>query len=84
MQERYSYFYEILGILIVFFVPKTLPLYIGLVCISFNSYGAFLFNFDANFEVLAGINIVIYLAYIYVINREFNNCSLRKGPTHAQ
>ena len=45
MHERYGYLYEILAVVLAVLIPKTIPLCIGLVCISLSTYGVYLFAY---------------------------------------
>ena len=72
MHERYGYVYEILAIILALLVPKMIPICIGLVCISLNTYGCFLFSIDINLMLLATINTLIYEVSIYLLEKEMN------------
>ena len=72
MHERYGYVYEILAIILALLVPKMIPICIGLVCISLNTYGCFLFSIDINLMLLATINTLIYVVSIYLLEKEMN------------
>lgn len=84
MHERYSYLYEILAIVIAVLVPKTLPLCFGLICLSLNTYGAFLFHFDANFPLLTCVNLIFYFAYFFIFNAEFNEVTPSRRHAHER
>ena len=60
MHDRYGYAYEILAWILVFLVPKTLSLCVGLQMLSMQTYSVFLFNGKINLPVLGYVNIVIY------------------------
>ena len=70
MHERYGFCYEILAIAIAFVSTKTIPLAIGLTCISLTTYGSYLFNNTTNEWFLAVINMVIYVAYMIILNKK--------------
>ena len=70
MHERYGYSYEVLAIILVFIIPKTLPLCLGLIAISLNTYSSFLFGASANYLLLACLNCGIYLSYILIASKE--------------
>ena len=70
MHERYSYLYEILAIMLVFVAPKTIPLCLGLIAISLNTYGAYLFGVSTNMQVVACFNVAVYTCYFCIINQE--------------
>ena len=70
MHERYGFLYEILAIVTVFLIPKTLPLLISLLCLSLITYGSnLLYNIDVN-SVMGTANFAIYLAYLFLFFRE--------------
>ena len=75
MHERYGYVYEILAILLVFMIPKTLPLCLGLHIISLNTYGYYLYGTPVNYQVLTFLNFGIYLFYIMTVNKELTKLS---------
>ncbi len=73
MHERYGFCYEILAIAIAFVSTKTIPLAIGLTCISLTTYGSYLFNNTTNEWFLAVINMVIYVSYMIILNKKLVN-----------
>ena len=70
MHERYGYAYEILAWILVFLVPKTAPLCIGLQLLSMQTYSQFLFQTEINLTALGYANIAIYFLYLYILLRE--------------
>lgn len=70
MHERYGYAYEILAWILVFLVPKTLPLCIGLQLLSMQTYSYFLFGTEINLPALGYANIAIYFLYLFILLRE--------------
>ena len=70
MHERYGYLYEILGIILAILIPRTLPLCAGLIVISLNTYGAYLFNASVNWTFITCLNAIIFCLYIYCLNKE--------------
>lgn len=63
MHERYGFVYEILAIIVIFLLPKTI---VGLCCligISMITYGNFLFDQQYNLLLLSAVNIAVYLIY---------------------
>ena len=70
MHERYGYAYEILAWILVFLVPKTLPLCIGLQLLSMQTYSSFLFGTEINLTALGYANIAIYFLYLFILLRE--------------
>lgn len=70
MHDRYGYAYEILAWILVFLVPKTLPLCVGLQLLSMQTYSVFLFNGKINLPVLGYVNIVIYFLYLFILLKE--------------
>lgn len=71
MHERYGYLYEVLAIILAILIPKTIPLCAGLLAISINTYGIFLFGSSGNWSFLACANLFFYCAYIYSLKEEF-------------
>lgn len=78
MHERYGYIYEILAIIIVITVPKTLPLCCGLIGISLSTYGIYLFQTMVNFRTLTWYNLIIYICYLYILGNEMKNTKLKQ------
>lgn len=70
MHERYGYVYEILAWILVFLVPKTLPLCIGLQLLSVRTYSSFLFQTGINLAALGYANIAIYVIYLWILLKE--------------
>lgn len=70
MHERYGYSYEILAIIIAFYNLKTIPLAIGLSCLSLTTYGVYLFHNTTNEWFLSVINLVLYVSYMIILNKE--------------
>jgi len=73
MHERYGYCYEILAIMIAFMVTKTIPLAVALTCISLTTYGGYLFNNTVNEWTMAVINLIVYISYMIILNKELVN-----------
>ena len=71
MHERYGYLYEVLAIILSILIPKTIPLCAGLLAISMNTYGIYLFGVSENWSFLACANLFFYCAYIYSLKEEF-------------
>ena len=70
MHERYGYLYEILAIMLAILIPKAIPLCIGLIFISLNTYGHYLFSIDINIMTLAFVNTMIYCLSVYLLDKE--------------
>ena len=70
MHERYGFLYEILAIVLAVMIPKMTLLSIALICISMNTYGAYLFGSSENLLTLTWLNIVIYVASIFLLGKE--------------
>ncbi|MDE6204289.1 MAG: hypothetical protein K2G19_12535, partial [Lachnospiraceae bacterium] len=70
MHERYGYVYEILGILILFYNKRTLPLLILLHIISLMTYGFYLHGSSINMSVLAVVNFIVYVSYAFVLMKQ--------------
>lgn len=73
MHERYGYLYEILAIVILFTNIKTLPLCVGLILVSMQTYGCFLFDAYINLQIVAVFNVAIYIAYLLMLSRVMKN-----------
>lgn len=71
MHERYGYLYEVLAIILAILIPKTIPLCAGLLAISINTYGIYLFGVSGNWTFLVCANLFFYCAYIYSLKEEF-------------
>lgn len=71
MHERYGYLYEVLAIILAILIPKTIPLCAGLLAISMNTYGIYLFGVSGNWTFLVCANLFFYCAYIYSLKEEF-------------
>lgn len=69
MHERYGFIFEILAIVIVFIEIKTIPLLIGITCLSLTTYGVYLFNNTVNEWFLAVINFIFYVSYMIILNK---------------
>lgn len=72
MHERYGFLYEVLAIAVAVVVPKISLLSIGLICISMNTYGAYLFGSGENLLTLTWLNLAIYLVSIFVLGQELD------------
>ncbi len=70
MHERYGFLYELLAIVLAVMVPKMTVLSIALMCISMNTYGAYLFGHSTNLLTLTWLNIVVYVASIFMLRKE--------------
>ena len=70
MHERYGFLYEICAIILAILIPKTLPLAAFLIGISMSTYASYLFYAPTNYEAMVWLNILLYLAYIYVLRKE--------------
>lgn len=73
MHERYGYMVEILAIVLAILEIRTMPLCIGLICLSLNTYGRGLFEITTNWQVLAVINLAIYILYVTYIFKSMQN-----------
>ena len=69
MHERYGFVYEILALAIACLVPRTIPLAAGLIGLSMYTYGAYLYNQSFNETIPAIVNVIIYIAYLYILFR---------------
>ena len=70
MHERYGFLYEVLAIILAVMIPKMIPLSIALIFISMSTYGAFLFGNASNLLTLSWLNLVIYIASIFVLEKK--------------
>lgn len=80
MHERYGFFYEMCAIVIAVLMPKTIPLCIGLILLSMNTYGVYLFKIPTVYPVLACINIALYLAYTFILKAELDKSKVDICP----
>lgn len=70
MHERYGYLYEICAIILAVLIPKTIPLCLGLLIVSLNTYGTYLFGITINYTCLALANLALFVAYNFVLKTE--------------
>ncbi|MCR5655263.1 MAG: glycosyltransferase 87 family protein [Lachnospiraceae bacterium] len=70
MHERYGFIYEILGIVITFLIPQTIVLLVGLQLIILPLYSQFLFGPLIHLPLLGVVNIMIYILYLFVLNKK--------------
>lgn len=76
MHERYGFIYEVLAIILVVRLPKTTPLCAGIVGVSVCTYGVYLFKWECvPLNVLAMLNVVLYIAYAWILLRKMNEKS---------
>ena len=79
MHERYGYLYEILAVVLAVLIPKTIPLCIGLVCISLSTYGVYLFGVAENWLVLVCANLALYGIYVNCLTKEMQSSIHNRG-----
>ena len=79
MHERYGYLYEILAVVLAVLIPKTIPLCIGLVCISLSTYGVYLFGVGENWLVLVCANLALYGIYVNCLTKEMQSSINNRG-----
>ena len=79
MHERYGYLYEILAVVLAVLIPKTIPLCIGLVCISLSTYGVYLFGVGENWLVLVCANLALYGTYVNCLTKEMQSSIHNRG-----
>lgn len=71
MHERYSFPYEILGIIILFYNRKTIVSWFGLIILACCTYGNFLFGLNVNINYVPSLlNLCIYISYVLLLNHE--------------
>lgn len=70
MHERYGYPYEILAWVLVFLIPKTAPLCVGLQLLTLRTYSAYLFGTQINLTMLAFGNLILYCLYVYLLLKQ--------------
>ena len=70
MHERYGFLYEIFAIVIVFMIPKTFLLLVGLIGMSLTTYGSFLYYARYDTLLLSVVNVAIFGAYCIIIYKE--------------
>lgn len=77
MHERYGYSCEILAWILVFLMPRTVPLCIALQLLTLRTYSEYLFGTRINLTSLAFINVMLYCFYVYLLLKE-----MRASKTH--
>lgn len=71
MHERYSFPYEILGIIVLFYNRKTIFSWIGLIILACFTYGNYLFGLGVTINYIpAFLNLCIYISYVLLLNYE--------------
>lgn len=70
MHERYGFCYEILAIVILFYVKKTFVPMLLLMFLSCSTYGKYLFGSQTDVGILAVINVGVYFVYCYLLWRD--------------
>lgn len=70
MHERYGFVYEILALLIAFFIPKTIPLLTVMYSLTAITYGQCLFGGPDVTRTMGVINLLLYVAYVMVLFRK--------------
>ena len=84
MHERYGYSYEILAWVLVFLVPKTAPLCIGLQLLPLRTYSGYLFGSQVNHRVLAYANLILYCLYVYLLMKEMRAARSKRTSTQLR
>lgn len=82
MHERYGYVYMILAIMIAVRKTKTIPLLAILSVLDLITYSGYINNYWKDFSlfgilVLAFVNIAVYGAYMYILNRDMQRDSVK-------
>lgn len=67
MHEQYGFVYEILALLIAFFIPKTIPLRTIMYSLTAITYGQCLFGGPDVTRTMGAINLLIYVVYVLVL-----------------
>ena len=75
MHERYGFICDILGLLIVFYNKKTIPMLAFMYVTTLVTYGNFLFHNKTDLYVFAFINLFTYIAYSAVLNYQLFHSS---------
>ena len=72
MHERYNFIAEILGIVILFIIPKTIVLLIPLNLISIATYGSYLLTggSSTHLQILSVINGAVLLGYLLLLQKK--------------
>ena len=72
MHERYNFIAEILGIVILFIIPKTIVLLIPLNLISIATYGSYLLTggSSTHLQLLSVINGAVLLGYLLLLQKK--------------
>lgn len=70
MHERYGFMYEILAIPVIFCNKKTLPCMLALHALSMCTYSVYLYYAVFSWNVLAAINLLIYVVYGYLLFKQ--------------
>ena len=72
MHERYNFIAEILGIVILFIIPKTIVLLIPLNLISIATYGSYLLTggSSTHLQLLSVINGAVLLGYLLFLQKK--------------
>lgn len=85
MHERYGFVYEILALVIAFFIPKTIPLLTVMYSLTAITYGQCLFGGPDVTRTMGVINLLIYVIYIMILlgkmteeNRQDTAAAVRK------
>ena len=75
MHERYGFLFEILGIAIAFINKKTIIPLIAMNVMILALYGNYLILgvSATNLYALAWVNLLIYLLYVYILNKDMVN-----------
>ncbi len=68
MHERYDYLPLILGLILAFADPKTVLLYVALSVVNIKAYSDFLLNNPQPWDVLAVVNVAVYVGYLWRVN----------------
>lgn len=70
MHERYGYCYEIMAVMIALLNKKTILLLFPLYLLPLYTYGAYLYGNTVNLNILAVVNLAVYVGYLLILNRD--------------
>ncbi|MBR5648360.1 glycosyltransferase 87 family protein [Pseudobutyrivibrio sp.] len=78
MHDRYGYIYEMLAIAVLLMDKKTIIPFFFLSFISFRTYGRYLFGLELDYFWLSMINVLTFISYYIILNKNIMNISLKK------
>lgn len=80
MHERYGFLHEILAIIILIWMKRTIVLLVPMYCLTTMTYASFLFGKDTRASVtMTLVNLAVFLAYLVLIVREMDGGQGKAG-----